>query len=78
MAKRTPRGGGTGYHLDPGSSERSLGHGRGNGRDWVDHGGRSIASGPAPGSHGISRSDGPDAAGSGRQGDLRGPPRRPR
>jgi hypothetical protein len=76
MSKIRPQG--PAYATEP--PRQNLGHGRASNRgtDWVSHGGRRIASGPEPGSHGISRSDGPDAAGSGRQSDLRGKPRRPR
>jgi hypothetical protein len=69
------------YQRNVGHTDESRvpsGHGRGNGSDWHSHGGRHIASGPSAGRYGVARSDGPDRAGTGQQGDLRGPPRRPR
>jgi hypothetical protein len=48
-----------GYKTPYTDEERSPGgHGRGNGRKWFDHGGRSVSGGPAPGEKsGVARGD---------------------
>lgn len=45
-------------HIDEERNPGGHGHGRGNGRNWVDHGGRRVGSGPEPGERsGVARGD---------------------
>lgn len=72
MAKLSDPLRGQANSIDESDGRRNLSgsHGRGNGRDWVSHGGRRISSGPEPGAKGVSRSDGPRGRATGTKRDL--------
>ena len=53
----------------PYTDEERKPSGNGRGR-WIDHGGRSISSGPEAGSKGVTRSDGPRGRSTGTKRDL--------